>query len=356
MRRGGLALAVESANVARVWPVVSLLILILSLSAPLATLVLVGRNIEDEAALLAKVDDAGARVVTVLSTGNAPAIPASAVDRIARLGGIDWVVGLGQVSDVRIPATGKLAPARTIYAIRGPVTFSGRGLGAFLSQASATRLGLQGAYGEIQPGGASVVGWFEADYPLQELNSFVLVPSPGGDSALSRVIVSVHDVEWVDAVARELPAMLGQSADRQTTVQSSEQLLAARAAIGSEASRRDRELVVALLFGEIGLGSLVVFAGALSSRRDFGRRRALGASRRQLVSLVVMSTLWPAILGAALGALAGSAYLAVALGSVPAWRFPCSLAVLTVMCMTASAVPPAAFAATRDPLRVLRVP
>ncbi len=358
MNRGWISLCFESARVARALSVVSGLIFLLSLAVPAATLMLAGRNLETEAQLLARVDDAGARILTIVSTGGGPAIPPSAVTRIAGLDGVAWVVGLGPAFDVRMPVAGRPAPARTIYAAGAPVAFSATAstAGAYISKASASRLGIDGAYGQVEPGSLEIVGWFRADYPLQELNSFVLIPGKSGDTKLDRVVVAVRDVGWTDLVARALPAMIGKAADHDSTIETSEQLLAAREAVGGEVSRQDRELVVALLLGAIGLGCLVVFAGTLTSRRDFGRRRALGASAAQLVSLVLMSTLWPTILGAVVGTLLGSGYLTLALGSLPSWRFPCSIAILTVMGLTASAAIPAAVAATRDPLRVLRVP
>lgn len=100
----------------------------------------------------------------------------------------------------------------------------------------------------------------------------------------------------------------------------------------------------------------MVFTGTIAGRRDFGRRRALGASQRQLTILVMLTTLWPALIGAVVGTALGTAYLGSLLGHFSDWRFPVSVGVLTVIALVLSSAPPAAVAATRDPLRVLRVP
>jgi putative ABC transport system permease protein len=126
--------------------------------------------------------------------------------------------------------------------------------------------------------------------------------------------------------------------------------------VSDEISARDRLLVLALLGAAMVLACLVVFAGTIGSRRDFGRRRALGATRGQLTLLVMAAMFWPALLGAAAGVLARWAYLGSQLGHVADPRIPTAVGVLVVLGLTAISALPAIHAATRDPLRVLRVP
>jgi putative ABC transport system permease protein len=104
------------------------------------------------------------------------------------------------------------------------------------------------------------------------------------------------------------------------------------------------------------LVAAVVFAGTIGARRDFGRRRALGATRGQLMALVVLATLWPALAGTLVGTALGVLYLGSRLDQLPEWRFPVAVGILTVLVFATASAVPAAVAATRDPLRVLRVP
>jgi putative ABC transport system permease protein len=337
---------------------VSAVLLILGASVPGAALGATGLNIESQAAILARLDEVGARVMTMVSIGPAPAIPATAVDRIARLDGVAWVVGLGPVIDVRArTVAGEPTPARTYRSIGAPVRFTGRtaAQGAFVSAASAGRLGLAGAYSVLDPD-IAIVGWFDAEEPLTSLGSFVLIPDDDNRSMFERVIVGVDTVGWVEPVAANLGAMAGKEAATATTIERSPILLAARDAIRDEVTRRDRELVLGLLAGATAFCCLVVFAGSAATRRDFGRRRALGASRPQLIVLVMLGTLWPAVIGSALGAFAGWAYVGSKLGHVADWHFAASTCVLTSIAFVVSSALPASVAATRDPLRVLRVP
>jgi putative ABC transport system permease protein len=338
--------------------VVSGLVLILAFVVPVLVLATAGGSIESQAAIIGRIDETGTTVITLVGTGPEAVIPASAVDRIGRMSGVAWVVGLGPVNDVQTESTGgSPTPARTYRAVRAPVRFGASGgAGAFVSEASAARLGIAGAYSVLDPGAIPVVGWFEADDPLADLNSFVLTPSREESLPLDRIIVAASDAGWVDEIAANLKTMAGLGTSTDVTVQRSQSLLDARAAVADEVARRDREMVVVILAAATALASIVVFTGTIASRRDFGRRRALGASQRQLTILVMLTTLWPALLGAALGTAAGTAYLASTLGYWPGPAFPLSVGVLMVIALVGSSAPPAAIAATRDPLRVLRVP
>lgn len=361
LTRSPLGPIAESARVAAAMRVVSGLVAMLAFAVPLAVTGVTGLNIEGQAAILAAVDSAGARTITIVSAAQGPVLPSTAVDRIASLSGVVWVVGLGPVSDVRNGLGVGPAPLRAIRAIRAPLRFgtrttSGEAPGVFVSQTSASRLGLAGAHGAIDPGAITVVGWFQAADPLGALDAFVLLPSHDDALLLDRIIVSVDDVGWVDLTTANIRALVGAEAAAQSAIAGSAELLAARAAVSDEIVRRDRQLVLVLLGAAMILACFVVFAGAIAGRRDFGRRRALGATRGQLTMLVMLGTLWPALAGAAAGVLAGWAYLGSQLGRVADPRFPVAVGVLVVLALTLASALPAAYAATRDPLRVLRVP
>jgi putative ABC transport system permease protein len=359
VNRSWWRLAPESARIASTTRVVSGLVLILAIIVPSLVLATAGSSIESQAAIIGRIDESGTTVMTLVGTGPAAVIPASAVDRIAHLSGVAWVVGLGPVFDVRTRGTaGGPTPARAYRAVRAPVRFGagGNGAGAFVSAASAARVGLAGAYSVLDPGAIPVVGWFVADDPLGDLNSFVLTPSTDDNLVLDRIIVAASDAGWVDAIAASLPAVTGLGPGSGVTVERSQSLLDARGAVADEVATRDRQMVIVILAAATALACIVVFTGTIAGRRDFGRRRALGASQRQLTILVMLTTLWPSLIGAVLGTAVGSAYLGSLLGHTPDWRFPVSVGVLTVIALVCSSAPPAAVAATRDPLRVLRVP
>lgn len=358
LRRPWFPLVVESARVAAANVVVSAIVGLLTMTILIVVLGTAGLNIANQAEILQRLDDVGARILTLVSVDGEPVIPAAAVDRIARLAGVDWVLGLGPVSDVRNRTpSGDPTPMRVYRIANAPVGFGpAASPGARISVLSAARLGLDGAYSVLDPGGIPVVGWFDAEDPLENLESFVLVLATSDEQPLERAIISVADVGWVEPVATALSQLIGNSASGGATVERSQALLAAREAVRTEVARGDRLLVGALVGAGVSLGSAVVSAGTLANRRDFGRRRALGATRIQLTVLVMLQTLWPSIAGALLGLAVGFAYLWSQLGRVPSWQFPTSLALLTILALVTASAAPAGIAAGRDPLRVLRVP
>lgn len=359
MRRSWWGLLAESARVARATRIVSTLILLLAITVPSMVIGTAGLSLESQAAILGRVDEVGARIITLVSSGTSAALPAGAVGHIARLDGVDWVVGLGPVSDVSSRGlAGVVAPVRRFTAVRAPVQFSRSrsAQGAYISPTSMRRLGLNGAYSLLDPGGVPVSGWFRADQPLTSLESFVLIPVDADSQLLERIIIAVHDVGWVEPVAGQLSTMVGDDAALEASVQRSAALLEARDAVRDEVTRRDRELVVVFLAGSVTLSCAVVFSGTIAGRRDFGRRRALGATQGQLICLVMFTTSWPAVIGATAGTVGGWLYLSSRLGYTADWRFPAAVGVLATLAPVAASVLPAVIAATRDPLRVLRVP
>ena len=116
-----------------------------------------------------------------------------------------------------------------------------------------------------------------------------------------------------------------------------------------------RTLLLGVLGGGALLVAIVTLADVLVRRKDLGRRRALGATRGAILFLVVLRTLAPALLGAALGVAAGL-YATSRLGAMPPWPFTLGTATLALLAASVAAIPPALYAATRDPVRVLRTP
>lgn len=340
---------------------VSSLVVVLAFAVPLVVLGVVGMNIESQAAILARVDETGARIITVASTGDSGAVlPASSVERIANLQGVEWVIGLGSVRDVRSGLGAGPAPLRTIRAVRAPITLTPEASrefdGAYVSKASATRLGLGGAYGALAPGSIPVVGWFRASDPLGALEAFALIPSHDDTLPFERIIVAVDDVGWVDLTTSHVLDLVGNDAAASISVVGSDALIAAREAIRNEVGLRDRLLVLLLLGAAMVATATVIFVGTLSARRDYGRRRALGATRGQLTMLVMLSTFWPSVVGAVVGVLGGWVYLTFQLGRAADPEFPTAIGVLVVLAAVVASTLPAVHAATRDPLRVLRMP
>ena len=90
--------------------------------------------------------------------------------------------------------------------------------------------------------------------------------------------------------------------------------------------------------------------------KTFGRRRVLGTRRGLIIALLLLQVGITAGAGAAVGS-ALTAVVSAALGApFPGWGFTAAVAVSGLSCALAATLPPAVYAARRDPLHELRVP
>jgi putative ABC transport system permease protein len=155
-----------------------------------------------------------------------------------------------------------------------------------------------------------------------------------------------------DALRESTPA---QSLDR-LTVETPSGAIALRDVIAGNLGASARQIMALVM----GVGAAVIAVTMVSStagrRREFGRRRALGATRSTIVAGLLVQTGLCASIGVAAGMVAGLAVLHAVAGSLPTPHFIAGVAGLAVLLALAAAAPVAIAAALRDPLRILRVP
>jgi len=101
---------------------------------------------------------------------------------------------------------------------------------------------------------------------------------------------------------------------------------------------------------------LNVYGSITTARRDCGRRRALGASRPDIITLVAVQTVTIAIGGTVAGSIAGGGIIWRLTSAPPELAFTVAIAVLATLTAGIAAVLPAMVAAWRDPVSILRVP
>lgn len=90
-------------------------------------------------------------------------------------------------------------------------------------------------------------------------------------------------------------------------------------------------------------------------RADLGGRRGLGATRMTIIALVVLRTAYAALVGAVLGVVIG-AIVTGRMDALPPVDFVIGVGILSVIAALVSTLPPAVYAAHRDPVGVLRTP
>ncbi len=330
----------------------------------------VGQSAAAEASVLATIDDAGTRTIVLSDPTGQAMLHADSVEQMLALDGVDWALGLGpvvDVSNVDLDDAARPVPARRFYGeLPDEVTVVGRmptpgealvgleGLPLLAAEwpvAGIEGIGLQGA----------VVGQFAAQEPLDFLARGILVATPRDSAAqdattLRELYVMAARVDDVTTLSGAVRAVVHAGAPEYLTVDTPAALVELRALVESELASNSRQLILVVL--TVGLVVVAItLAGAVSQRRrDFGRRRALGASRSAIVLLVLTETTVGAALGIVLGCMIGLLAVWRIAGSIPSPTFTAGVAILALVTSIAAGVPPGLIAAFRDPVRILRVP
>ncbi|MCM3661890.1 permease [Georgenia satyanarayanai] len=335
------------------------------------TLTTVGRSAVTEAQVAQRMDGAGSRVVVIHDARNGELITPTVVDQTNRLSVTERAVGISQAFDVthhtlgaggpRVPAwqvTGELRHVAELAAGRWPSPGE-----SLISTAAQEALGMDHPIGTVQaPATRStllettypVVGSFTPRAPFEDYTAGVLIAADPAEITDSLHVVATSASAAPSAQSLALALLAPPSLDA-VTVQSPLSLAALQAEVAGDLTMFSRTLLLAVLGVGALLVAVVVFADVLVRRNDLGRRRALGATRTTIVLLVVSRTAIPALLGAAVGTLAG-VLITQRLHAAPPGDFTAGTALLAILAAIISSVPPALYAAFRDPVRILRTP
>lgn len=326
-----------------------------------AILATTGQTVRAEQAVLARIDEAGTRSIVITDTDGTAGIDSTAVDRIRRLSGVEWAIGLGPASDVTAAANpeGNPAAIRTLHGPTPPQIDTNTELAAgqaIVGPTAQETLGLLHPYGGVTGENQyAVVGGFIASDPLVFLNRGLLTQGTEREVLRSIHVLTVDPTD-VEPVARAALKVLAAEDLAATSVETSAALADIRAAVQGELGQYSRQLITLVLAAGLVLTALAVYGAVTSRRRDFGRRRALGASRPLIIGLVATQTATAATVGAITGTLATLLTLDITTGTVPNPSFTTAINILAILAAVTAALPPAIVAAYRDPVRVLRVP
>ncbi len=365
-------LARDAALAARSQIVTTLALAFVLATVCFMVLVTTGQAAASEARVIDQIDSAGTRMIVVSDDGGTAGILATAPAVLSGLSDVTWALGLGAAVDVTNPALpeGHAASRVMVGALPSEVTMvRGRPprVGeAVAGVAAAATLHLGPGLGRIQGGDGDeasgegqveVVGVFEASGPLAFWNDTVLVAvAPQEVVTLRYVYVMADDVTVVERLEQALTTSTPALNPAGVLTEPPSGAIAVRDAVAGHLGAASRQLMAVVM----GVGAVVIAVTMLSAtaarRRDFGRRRALGATRSALVATLLAQTAVGAVVGIAVGIVAGVATLAATSGSLPSWRFVAGVAGLVFLLTLATATPIAGYAAHRDPLRILRVP
>lgn len=347
--------------------------LILLVVAAVCTVVVVtaGQADATRRQVRAQLGEETARMVRLDLTRRAPLISARTAEAAAAISGVSSAIATSAPVDVVNAGLGPGAPVVPARTATGELSgvlqiVEGRAAGpgeALVSEQACTILGLEGPFGAVQDGNGHqvpVVGVYRARPAFAELSSGVLIvaappTAAGGEGQADEMYTSLRmPARDVGSVAGVQGAAVSLLAPQDPTLISVDSPVA-RARTAVQLDARLAAAARTLLLTVLGIGvffvAAVVLADVLVRSRDLGRRRTLGITRTDLVSLVVLRTSLPAAIGA--GAALGVCALVPGLHGIPASTLA-GIGVLSVISAVIAAVPPALYAAHRDPVRVMR--
>lgn len=361
-------LVLDAVNGVRAQATVTLTLVLVVAAVCFSILVTTGQAAASEQRIVAQIDSAGTRLIALSDEGGKAQILPDAVADIARNSDVTWVLGLGEASDVTNPLLhdARVATRPMVGALPDEVVLTqGRaprpgeaiaGAGASVSLHLGDGLGsVQARDGSSEAVG--VVGVFEVNGPLAHLNDVVLVArAPEEVTTLRYLYVMASNVAVVDRLEDVLVTSTPALNLDALTVEAPSGAIVLRDVIAGRLGAASRQLMALVMGVGAAIVAVTMLGATAARRREFGRRRALGATRSALVAGLLLQTGIGALLGVVLGTGAGLLVLVLTTGDLPVVTFVAAVGGLTLLLALVVATPVAAHAATRDPLRILRVP
>jgi putative ABC transport system permease protein len=338
--------------------------------AGLCALVLLtaGRTAGAALAVLGTLDADGTRSIVIRADPDA-GLTTAVFHRLDRVDGIEWVGAFDAADDLsnaRAPGSAPV-PVRRVFStdltrIGLPGGVSAGVEAAFASSAATRELGFTEGVGVLRdPGGGrdvTVLGDFEPPSFLAFLEPAVLVPSAidaDHPRPVGLLVVIARSPGLVEPLSAATASLLGVTDATKVEIETSARLAEIRSTVATQLGDSGHTLVLGLF----GLTTVLVAALqvtlVLLRRRDFGRRRALGATRALIVILVLGQAAVQGTVGAVIGTAVAGATTAVLADPPPPPSFTLGVTVLAIVAGIVGALAPALVASRRDPLTELRV-
>lgn len=364
---GVLALLREGIATSRAQPIASAIAALILAAVCAVVFATTGQAAATEAKVVDRVDQAGSRAMALTDGSGSAHLTTEHLREVTRLEGVEWALGLGPTIDVRndvLGPAGTLVAARTYFTDLPPAIqlVSGRPPrpGEAIAGEQASRdLALAAGTGSAAGGNLSfpIVGIYSADEPLTDLNNVVLVRHDGAKSMrMQSLYFMATTVGQVPILSSVVPDVVSVREPSELTIDSPVLLAELQEVLSGEVGRSSRRLMALVLGAGLILVAITQYGATAARRRDFGRRRALGASRWDLMVLVVTQGMLAGAAGALVGTGVGLLVVSRLTATLPRWDFILGVPTLTLLCSLAATLPPAVAAARADPVRILRVP
>lgn len=336
----------------------------LLVAAMCATVVIsTGRAEAAQRQVAARVEAAGSRQLIITDQTGGPLASSAAVTVLAGATGVEAAAGIGTARDVTNGEVGPGGTLVTAWPILGNLADVGhltRGRWpqpgeALASDAALRSLGLDAPVGWVidKTGNQhAVVGSYTPQPGFDDLDG-ILIAHTADTTPTLRVIVT--DAGVASGVQSLALSVLDPPNPSDLRVTSPTALAALEQLVSGDLGAYARTLTAITLGSATLLIAIVVLSQVLLQRRDIGRRRALGAPRWAVITLIIGQAATPALVGAILGT--GIALIIGArTGATTTITLATGAIILGVLAAAIAAILPATIAAWRDPVRVLRTP
>jgi len=363
----GFAVMREAIASAVSQPVASVVTILMVAGMVMTVMLTTGKTVGAEQRVLSSIDSAGTRSILIRAEAEA-ALTSDVLDRISGISGIEWAGAFSSAVDSTNAALsdGTRVPVRYAYGshleyLGIPTTASLAEGSAYGSPRALEQLGLVDIAGGITlTTGSSyaVLGSLTTPDFLDDLEPLILVTQPAttGAEPINLLVVIAEEPQLVGPVSTAVLSVLAADDPTKVTVRTSEELAQLRSLIQGQLGSFSRGLVIVMVAVTGTLVAVLLYALVMMRRKDFGRRRALGATRGLIIALILTQTAGLAIMGVVLGTTLASIVLMIGNDPLPGPQFSAALGVLALATAIAAAVIPALAAARREPIRELRVP
>lgn len=353
----------EAAASAISQPVASVVTILMVAGMIVAVLLTTGRAVGAQRQILGSIDSTGTRSIVVQAETGA-GLTADVLDRIGNIEGIEWSAALSAAVDAKnsIVSDGSRVPVRLAYGsdlgrLGAPASSEPR---VYASRQALDELGLADIAGSVTTTEGvtySVGGQLAAPDFLASFEPLALVPQPeNSGQSIGVLIVIAKSPDAVAPVADAVLSVLAVDDPTRVSVQTSETLAELRALVDNQLSSFSRGLVLIVLGLTGTLVAVILYGLVMMRRKDFGRRRALGATKAWIISLLLIQTAILALVGVVLGSAVSLVSLLAASDPLPGAEFFLQTGILAIATAMLAALIPAVAASRREPIRELRVP
>lgn len=328
-----------------------------------------GQAVGHQREVLATIDEAGSRAIAV-SVGSEGPVPGDGalLDRIRTLEGVTWAAALSAPRD----ASNAGFPGGETIGVRDVYSFDYAPVGVpsvaqisqdsiFLSAEAAKMVSFDQGMGYLSESNQSdhhfaVTAISDANW-LKRISPTALRPiGEAGDIQVEMILIVAESNAQVPHLDQAIREIYSSDTEFSFEVESSSQLAKLRTSVDGELASFARDIPLMLLSSAGVLVGVLLSGLVVLRRKDFGRRRALGAARWMIVFLVVSQAFLLSVVGALLGGAVTGVVLLFTGDPVPSTSFLVATSIYAVFVSSVVSMFPALVASQRDPVRELRVP